>query len=191
MYGQRVMKEKVGRPRAGNTTLTEQLVPQWNRVSDVVDAAGNVELDAHGQPKSRVVEAQLDVQFYDTKGRLTYADVHIVSAQSITQERLRTYATKPGQAAEDGEKVKRQRYPPAKNPHAGLVPFVIEALGRPGSSAMHLLRAMAPQDSTRRSSELRRAWCELSTLIQIRQADLLINAEYAQPGEARAGVPPA
>jgi len=175
----------------GNTTLTEQLVPQWNRVSDVVDAAGNVELDAHGQPKTRVVEAQLDVQFYDTKGRLTYADVHVVSAQSITPERLRAYATKPGQAAEDGEKVKRQRYPPAKNPHAGLVPFVIEALGRPGSSAMHLLRAMAPQDSTRRSSELRRAWCELSTLIQIRQADLLINAEYAQPGEARAGVPPA
>ena len=49
---------------------------------------------------------------------------------------------------------------------------------------MNLLRAMAPKDATSRSSELRQAWCELSTLVQIRQADLLINAEYAQPGDA-------
>ena len=85
---------------------------------------------------------------------------------------------------------RRQAQTNAANPHAGLVPFVIESLGRPGTCAMHLLRAMAPKDATSRSSELRRAWCELSTLIQIRQADLLINAEYAQPGEARAGESP-
>ena len=49
---------------------------------------------------------------------------------------------------------------------------------------MNLLRAMAPKDAASRSSELRQAWSELSTLVQIRQADLLLNAEYAQPGYA-------
>ena len=156
----------------------------------MTDGHGHVEMDQQGHPKRRLVRAQLDVQFYDNKGRLTYADVMVVSAQSVDLERLRAFAAKPGQAAEDGEKVKRTRYNPAANPHAGLVPFVIESLGRPGTCAMHLLRAMAPKDATSRSSELRRAWCELSTLIQIRQADLLINAEYAQLGEARAGESP-
>ena len=44
---------------------------------------------------------------------------------------------------------------------------------------MQLLRAMAPQDPTVRGLELTRAWAELSTLIQIRRANLLITAEYA------------
>ena len=85
------------------------------------------ELDERGRPKEWLVKAQLDdiVQFYDVKGRLTYADVHVVSAQSSKQLPLWAFAAKPGQAADDGEKVKRHRYPPAANSHAGLVPFVI------------------------------------------------------------------
>ena len=59
-----------------------------------------------------------------------------------------------------------------------MVPFVVEALGRPGASAMQLLRAMAPQDPATRGTELRRAWAELSTLIQLRRVNLLIAAEY-------------
>ena len=39
--------------------------------------------------KKRVVRAQLDVQFYNTKVHLTYADVSVVSAQSVDPERLR------------------------------------------------------------------------------------------------------
>ena len=167
----------------GSQTLTEQFVPQWDRRVPVKDRAGNAETDATGVVKTTVVRAKLDVQFYDTKGRLAYADVHIVSAQSVHAPTLQSFAAKPGRAAEDGEKLKRTKYKPAANPHAALVPFVIEALGRPGASAMNLLRAMAPKDATSRSSELRQTWCELSTLVQIRQADLLINAEYAQPGD--------
>ena len=168
----------------GNQTLTEQFVPRWDRQVPVRDSAGHVETDASGAVKTKLVRAKLDVQFYDTKGRLTYADVHVVSTQSVNISILQSYAAKPGKAAEDGEKSKRLKYKPAANPHAALVPFVLEALGRPGASAMNLLRAMAPKDATSRSSELRQAWCELSTLVQIRQADLLINAEYAQPGSA-------
>ena len=156
----------------GMKTLTEQFVPQWDRKVPVRNAAGVIQQDAQGAVGTIVVRAKLDVQFYDTKGRLAYADVHIVSAQSLHAPTLQSYAAKPGKAAEDGEKRKRNKYKAASNPHAGLVPFVIEALGRPGASAMNLLRAMAPKDATSRSSELRRAWCELSTLVQIRQADL-------------------
>ena len=58
------------------------------------------------------------------------------------------------------------------------MPFVVEALGRPGASAVQLLRAMAPQDPATRGTELRRAYAELSTLIHIRRANLLIAAEY-------------
>ena len=61
---------------------------------------------------------------------------------------------------------------------AALVPFVVEALGRPGPQAMQLLRAMAPQDPTVRGLELTRAWAELSTLIQVRRANLLLASEY-------------
>ena len=106
--------------------------------------------------------------------------------------RLRAFAAKPGTAAEAGERDKRRRYKPERNPRAGLVPFVVEALGRPGACAVQLLRAMAPQDPVVRGTELRRAWAELSTLIQLRRARLLIAAEYThdvavQPRGGEAG----
>ena len=69
-----------------------------------------------------------------------------------------------------------------------MVPFVVEARGRPGACAVQLLRAMAPQDPATRGTELRRAWAELSTLVQIRRANLQIAAEYthdAAVAEAR------
>ena len=67
----------------GMKTLTEQFVPQWDRKVPVRNAAGVIQQDAQGAVRTIVVRAKLDVQFYDTKGRLAYADVHIVSAQSL------------------------------------------------------------------------------------------------------------
>ena len=104
---------------------------------------------------------------------------------STDPQRVAAFAAKPGQAALDGEKAKKRRYKAADNPRAALIPFVVESLGRPGELAMQLLRAMAPKDTASRSSELGRAYRELSTLIQIRRADLLLSSEYAQPGEPR------
>ena len=106
------------------------------------------------------------------------AIVHVVPAQSVNPERVRAFAAKPGSAAEAGERDKRRRYKPERNPRAALVPFVVEALGRPGPQAMQLLRAMAPQDPTVRGLELTCAWAELSTLIQVRRANLLLASEY-------------
>ena len=122
--------------------------------------------------------------------------MHVVSAQSVNPERVRAFAAKPGSAAEAGERDKRRRYKPEHNPRAALVPFVVEALGRPGPQAMQLLRAMAPQDPTVRGLELTRAWAELSTLIQVRRANLLLASEYTHDvavrprgGEAGAAEP--
>ena len=64
------------------------------------------------------------------------------------------------------------------------MPFVVESLGRPGERAVQLLRSMAPQAAAMRGTELRRAWAELSTLVQIRRANLLRAAEYHQDATA-------
>ena len=164
----------------GRKPLTEQFVPEWDEWVPVKDDAGTVVIGPDGRPAMRLERARLDVRFFDVKGKLTFADVHIVSAQSVNPERIRAFAAKPGTAAEAGERDKRRRYKPERNPRAALVPFVIEALGRAGPQAMQLLRAMAPQDPTVRGLELTRAWAELSTLIQVRRANLLLASEYSQ-----------
>ena len=48
---------------------------------------------------------------------------------------------------------------------------------------------MAPQAAAMRGTELRRAWAELSTLVQIRRANLLLAAEYHQDATAPTCLP--
>ena len=72
---------------------------------------------------------------------------------------------------------KRRRYPPGQHPSAGLVPFVVESLGRAGEETAHLLRATAPSDPRARGVALQRAWRSLSYLVQLRLAELLLSAE--------------
>ena len=83
----------------------------------------------------------------------------------------------PGRAAGDMVAVVRRRYPPAQHPAAGLVPFVVESLGRRAAETVLLLRAAAPQDRKVRAVALQRAWRSLSYLVQLRLAELLLSAE--------------
>ena len=156
----------------GEIALTEQHVPKWDRVER--DRQGRVKRDEKGEPIWK--KARLDVQFQDVKGLLTYADVVVTAAMSTDAGKIAQYAATPGQAAADAEAGKRSRYRPEDNPRAALVPFAVESLGRPGPAAVHLLRAMAPTDVARRGVELQRAWRELSVLVQVRRADLLLHA---------------
>ena len=48
----------------------------------------------------------------------------MVSTQSVNALRQQLFASKPGAAAELGEKAKRRRYKAEKNPRAAMVPFV-------------------------------------------------------------------
>ena len=81
------------------------------------------------------------------------------------------------------------KYPPDKHPAATLVPFAIEALGCPSAEALQFLRDLAPADPRERAVVLRAAHHRLSTLIAMRQAELLMAAEGAsQYGAAPRGV---
>ena len=79
--------------------------------------------------------------------------------------------------AEDG---KRVRYP-----GADLVPFALEALGRPGRDASRFLRSLAPVDPELRSVALGAAWQSLSVLLQTENAELLLSAAGAGGGGPR------
>ena len=149
--------EQTGRP-----VSAEPKVPEWNY-----------------QENERVVEAQLDGGFCDRRRGLVYFDVHIVSATTtnIDPHWLRNHAATDGGALTRGVRNKRTKYPPEKHPRATLVPFVLEALGRPSEEALDLLRALAPASLSERAAVLGSAYHELSTLLALRQAELLLSAE--------------
>ena len=56
------------------------------------------------------------------------------------------------EAASEPEEDKRKRYKPERNPHAKLVPFVVEARGRLGAEVLPFLRQHAPADEPHRSA---------------------------------------
>ena len=64
-----------------------------------------------------------------------------------------------------------------KNPHAELIPFVVEARGRLGSEVLSFLRQHAPEEEPLRSAVLARATREISIITQRGLAALLLSAE--------------
>jgi hypothetical protein len=102
------------------------------------------------------------------------------TATNTVEERF-LRAVEDGRAASCYVKEKRQRYPPQDNPGEALVPFIIEALGRPSLEAAAFLRSVAPVDPSKRPSVLAAAWQAISILTQTRLAELLISAEYSRP----------
>ncbi len=142
--------------RTGRPAPTEQFVPRWDRVN----------------PRTKLVElARLDVFFVDAEGRDTYVDVTIVGAATVSLELERGRVNRDGAAASSAEDRKRLRYP-----GPSLVPFAIEALGRPGDAAATLLRSLAPTDPDERSACLHDAWQTLSVHVQTWNAELLMSA---------------
>ena len=123
-------------------------------------------------------QARLDVGFRDEEGSLGYVDVAYANActtgdPAATLARART----AGKAASDCAEDKRKRYPPAKNPHAELIPFVVEARGRLGAEVLPFLRQHAPADPVLRSAVLARATRDVSIHTQRGLAGLLLAAE--------------
>ena len=142
----------------GQHVLTEQFVPKWDRV---VRRGGE-----------QIIErARLDVVFNDRHGRRAYVDVCIPTAATTCPELARARAARAGAAASRAEDQKRVRY---NGPD--LIPFAVEALGRPGSSTLALLRSLAPEEPSERSQVLGAAWQTLSVIIQLENAELLMAA---------------
>ena len=129
-----------------------------------------VEVDGEEQ----IQRARLDVVFNNQNAQRAYIDVCVPAAFSTCPELLRARAARDGAAAGRAEDGKRLRYP-----GPDLVPFAVEALGRPGADAVALLRACAPEDPADRSQVLGSAWQSLSALLQTQNAELLMAAESA------------
>ena len=126
-----------------------------------------------------LVQARLDGAFHYLKGGLGYFDVTIVNAATTNAQELAARAHKEGAAAQGAVQGKRRKYAPDKHPAATLVPFAVEALGRPSEEALQFLRDLAPSDPSERAVVLKVAHYRLSTFIAMRQAELLMAAEGA------------
>jgi hypothetical protein len=154
----------------GAPTQTEQVVEAWNRY----------EAPSAEYPEGRTFLAKLDVSGF-VGGRRTHIDVgYRTVATDGTEERFHR-AREDGRAASQYVLEKRRRYPPKDNPGEALVPFILEALGRPSPEAVTFLRGRAPTDPAKRASVLAAAWQSISILTQTRLAELLISAERARP----------
>ena len=140
----------------GRTALTEQLVLKWGRPNK----------------EEEIIRARFDVAYNDAQGRRMYIDVEVTDAATLDAHELRTRAVRDGAAAAREEDRKRLRYP-----GPDLVPFVIEAMGRPGDSADALLRSLAPRDLTERSRVLGAARQSLSVLLQMGNAELILSSQ--------------
>jgi len=164
---------------------TEQHVAEWDRQVQakcaltgqpafrfVPTAAGLVQ-----EPLLTLEQARLDVGFRDEEGSLGYVDVSYVNACSTDPATTLARAQTAGKAASEREEQKRKRYPPEKNPHAELVPFVVEARGRLGAEVLPFLRQHAPADPALRTAVLARATREISIITQRGLAALLLSAE--------------
>ncbi len=154
--------------QTGEPTDKEQLVSAWHKRRQ----DGSLKL------------AQLDVSC-SVHGQRTHVDLAFTTAASLkarhdARERA-ARASEDGRAASQTVRDKRIRYPPGDNPGEALVPFVLEALGRPSDEAAAFLRAVAPTDPTQRAVVLARAWQALSIITQTRLAELYISAERPRP----------
>jgi hypothetical protein len=151
----------------GQATTIEQFVPKWDRVVQV-NGTNNIE------------RARLDVVFTNLHGQRTYLDVVVPTAGTTNPETARSRAAKDGAAAARAADGKRVRYP-----GPDLVPFAVEALGRPGKDAVSFLRSLAPADPELRSAALGSAWQALSVVLQMENAELLLAAAGGSGGVRR------
>ena len=129
------------------------------------------------QPRMELQQAVLDVSFQDDEGTQGHVDVAYTNASSESADATWRAAQAAGKAASEREAEKRRRYPPAANPHAELIPFVVEARGRLGAEVLPFLRQHAPAEEPLRSAALARATREISIITQRGLAALLLAAE--------------
>ena len=118
--------------------------------------------------------------FNNSHGQRVYLDVVVPAAGTTNPETARSRAARDGAAAARAADGKRLRYP-----GPDLVPFAVEALGRPGRDAATFLRSLAPSDPEARSAVLGAAWQSLSVILQTANAELLLSAAGAAGGVVR------
>jgi hypothetical protein len=155
---------KVYERNTGRPTSTEQRVPEW----DMVDPdTGELE------------RAVLDMATSDYRtGRPLWLDAVITCEHSEDLSRQRARAVTDGCAAALAANAKRSRYALAG---CGLVPFSMEAGGRPSEEAAAWVRACGATAVVEDGGVCTGAlWHQLSSLIQLGNGEMLLSAVGCQ-----------
>ena len=120
-------------------------------------------------------EAKLDVATRDAvTGRKIYIDTTVTCAHSGYEPRQRARANKDGLAASNAVDKKRERYPPTGGE---LVPMAFEAGGRPAEETAAYMRTWGHGlEAGEQSEVIRYAWQQLSTLLQVGNAEMILSA---------------
>ena len=131
------LKELLEHWRPGVLIETEQRVIAWDRVHSVPPGA---------PPGTRptVEEAELDIRFPQSTGRMLNVDIGFTDPYTRDVAEVRRRAREPGRAAAAYVYHKHARYRPEDNPTEDLVPFILESFGRPSTRAVNFLRQFAP-----------------------------------------------
>ena len=124
--------------------------------------------------------AVLDVAFSDPRtGRRLLGDVVVKSAFSLNAATLRGRARRDGLAAAEAAAAKRRRYPLGG---PSLVPLAFESGGRPGEHIGFVRQcgaawaALRGDDSVEMKLSTGKLWQEVSTLLQLGNAELILSA---------------
>ena len=112
---------------------------------------------------------RLDLAFQDA-GSTVWLDFAGTAAATHCTRTVETNAKRDGAAARAEEGVKRSRY------HSRATPFVVEADGRPGTSAKMFIRRYAQNANEGSSTSPAHAWTCLSSILQDGNADIEITA---------------
>lgn len=168
----------------GLPTDTEQIVQAWCHTDTTLDEfvaeAGLPCAPGTDVKTAKKKVARLDIGAFLGVQR-TWIDVGFTCPRTSQAEERRYRAQDDGRAAGQYVNAKRRRYPVDANPDEPLVPFIIEAFGRPAPEAVAFLRTVAPVDPVLRAQVLPAAWQSISMLTQMRLAELYISAERPRP----------
>ena len=146
---------------SGLVTIKEQRVVAWDRVHP---RTGQLE------------EARLDVATRDAAtGLPVFVDATVTCAYSGYAPCQRTRANKDGLAAAAAVSSKRARYPPSGG---DLVPFAFEDGGRPAEETVAFVRSWGHGFSLGEwSGVIRFAWQQLSVLLQLGNAEMILSSK--------------
>ena len=138
------------------------------------------DLVVSGNGADGIEGARLGVVSVNLHGQRVHLDIVVPTSGTTNPELARSRAARDGAAAARAEDGKRVRYP-----GPDLIPFAVEALGRPGRDAVRFVRSLAPSDPEERSAVLGGVWQSLAVLLQVENAELLLSAVGAGGGAAR------
>ena len=114
-------------------------------------------------------QGRLDITFVQD-GVPRWVDVAITAASTMCERSLAARAKIDGRAARDEEGIKRSRY------HGRAQPFLLEAHGRPGPSAIAFVRAFSVDGDATASESAADAWAALSSVSQAGTARIELSA---------------